>query len=67
MSGDRLPHACYGMLKGLDDCNRVTWASNIKMLLDHVNLVLNMFGTHRVYKMKIRFCVSLRIGLNNIL
>ena len=25
MSGDRLPHACYGMLKGLDDCNRVTW------------------------------------------
>ena len=33
MSGDRLPHACYGMLKGLDDCNRVTWASNIKILL----------------------------------
>ena len=33
ISGDRLPHACYGMLKGLDDCNRVTWASNIKMLL----------------------------------
>ena len=33
MSGDRLPHACYEMLKGLDDCNRVTWASNIKMLL----------------------------------
>ena len=33
MSGDRLPHACYGMLKRLDDCNRVTWASNIKMLL----------------------------------
>ena len=33
ISGDRLPHACYGMLKRLDDCNRVTWASNIKMLL----------------------------------
>ena len=33
MSGDRLPHACYRMLNGLDNCNRVTWASNIKMLL----------------------------------
>ena len=33
MSGDRSPHACYGMLKGLDNCDRVTWASNIKMLL----------------------------------
>ena len=33
MSGDRLPHACYGMLNKLDDCNRVTWASNIKILL----------------------------------
>ena len=33
MSGDRLQHACDGMLKGLDDCNRVTWTSYIKMLL----------------------------------
>ena len=33
MSGHRLPHACYGMLKGVYDCNRVTWASNIKKIL----------------------------------
>ena len=59
MSGDRSPHACYEMLMGLGDCNRVT--SNIKIL------VWNMFGTHRVYKMKMRSCVSLRTGLNNIL
>ena len=31
MSGDRSPHACDGILKGLYDCNRFTWASNIKM------------------------------------
>ena len=33
MCADRLPHVCYGMLKGLDAYNRVTWASNIKILL----------------------------------
>ena len=33
MSEDLLPHVCYGMLKGLYDCSRVTWASNMKILL----------------------------------
>ena len=54
MSGDRLPQACYGMLKVLDDCSRVTWALNILLCNFSFEYVGN---THSVQDENACWCV----------